>query len=408
MSTMPLAMTDTDQCHDRSDAITWLGTVSLLLMLPGFFFYHSLVSSGLIPAFLGGYSSAVASLLMPALLIGYVQHLGKSAANRTLTDAAFIGFCGYYLGILLLQLATGARGGAVSDQIGVIPQFLSLFMATVLAPLHDRRMRFALLISFAVMSAIIFLNIDEGVFIMGLLTDDLADGSVATYQAYGFVYSVVLVLLIGQVEDTRLRILVYVVGLPALFLNGARTELVGVALMAPLLEFALTSAKLRAATWAVVTLALLAASLPILADMFPDSRTVLLFLDYGDDRSASERAEMLAHGLQSISDHPWFGDFANYPPGAHIHNWLSAWVDLGLVGFVIYAGLQVGPFLHIACARRWRLHEPVFRLPFLLLGLSLLFALTAKHFTHQLLPIALGAYTRLLMHDRPQRSAVKR
>lgn len=375
------------------------------LLLPGFFLYHTLVGIGVLPGLLGGYSSAMASLLLLPLLLAYIAHLMRDTRHRTAIDITFNIFVFYYALVLLVQLATNARGQAANEQVGIIAQFLTLYVLALLAPLGELRFQRWLLFFFLLMSGIIIFNADEGTFVIAALELDKSSGDVANYQAFAFVYSVVMLYVLAPLQRRWQRLPIYLIGVPTLFLNGARTEFIGMILLILLIEFMESRHKLLTLLVSAAIVGAAAAAIPMLADLYPESRTVLLFIDYSDDVSANERSRMLSEGIDSIVENPFLGSFGSYKTGEHIHNGLSAWVDLGFIGFSLYLSLLLLPTLHLFVLDRPQLDSPSYRLAFGLIFMSALFAVTAKHFTHQLLPLAMGLYARHLVEARLRHSS---
>lgn len=387
------------------DTNTQIVRACAYLILPGFFLYHSIVGQGWVPTFLGGYSTAMAALLLGPLALQYVQHLLATPTHRLALDGLYVAFVTYYGTVLAAQYANGAHSHAVPEQFGIVFQFVTLFMLSRLAPLGDPKFQRTLLVLLMLMTGLIVSNADDGTFIIASLELYGVDENLANYQAYAFVYSSVMLYVLAPMQKRWQRALVYAICIPTLFLNGARTEFIGVILLVLLTEFIESQHKLVTVLVAAVLVGIGIASLPLLADLFPESRTVFLFLDYSDDRSAQERAQMLHDGWRTITENPWLGDFQSHARGEHIHNALSAWVDLGLAGFIAYAALILVPAidLFLLQGRHWRV--PSYKLAFGMVFLSALFALTAKHYTHQLLPLALGIYGRFLIERRYERAA---
>ena len=76
----------------------------------------------------------------------------------------------------------------------------------------------------------------------------------------------------------------------------------------------------------------------------PDNR-ILELLDLSHSTSANKRHHLTMHAVQTIKAHPFLGDYASYAPGYYSHNILSAWVDLGLFGFIYLNAILVIPAL---------------------------------------------------------------
>lgn len=374
---------------------------AFFLLLPGFFAYHFLLAKSLIPPWLGGYSSAMALIWLLPLSALFLQQVVLRPTRRCTMDAAFMAFLGYYLVVLLLNMGISQRGAAAADQIGVLPQFFTLYVLGRLVPPGDHGLHRALIVSLLAMSLAIVTNADEGTFFAASFELLATADYFANYQAYGFIYTVCLLYVLCATPQPAHRAWIYAFALPTLFLNGARTELIGVVALSVTVEFMLSRRKWLMFVMAASLVAIAIAALPILADFYPESRTIFLFLDYSDDLSKIERTRMLEDGWNSIQQSPWLGALGSHRPGEHIHNALSAWVDLGLIGFAAYSMLIACPVIDLLVLRRLHLRDASYRLAFSFIFLVALFAITAKHFTHQLLPLALGAYARVVVSTRP-------
>ena len=377
-----------------------LALAGFLVLLPGFFAYHFLLAKSLIPPLLGGYSTAMALIWLLPLSLLLIHRVALNPLNRSAVDAAFLGFLAYMLVAFLLNMALTGRGAAAGEQIGVLPQFVVLFVAARFVSPQTARLRSTLLVALLAMSVSIVTNADEGTFFAASF--DLLETAdyFANYQAYGFVYSVCLIYVLCATPSRKGRMGIYLFALPTLFLNGARTELIGVVLLTLFLEFLRSRHKLLTLAIAAGLVAGIAAALPLLADLYPESRTIFLFLDYSDDISKLERARMLQDGWTSIMQSPWIGALGSHRPGEHIHNALSAWVDLGLPGFAVYVALLALPLVDLFLLRKVDLDDPQYQLALSLACLMALFAITAKHYTHQLLPLSMGAYASYVVSQR--------
>jgi hypothetical protein len=70
---------------------------------------------------------------------------------------------------------------------------------------------------------------------------------------------------------------------------------------------------------------------------------ILELLDLSQSTSANKRHHLTVYAMQTIAAHPILGDYASYKPGYYSHNVLSAWVDLGLFGFVYLLAIPSCP-----------------------------------------------------------------
>ncbi|MNL34272.1 hypothetical protein D3C87_1562360 [compost metagenome] len=137
----------------------------------------------------------------------------------------------------------------------------------------------------------------------------------------------------------------------------------------------------------------------------PGSR-ILGLSDINDDPSVIARAALTTNAWLSISNAPIMGNYGSYLPGNYAHNILSAWVDMGYAGLVTLVLLLVFAGTSLILAYQHMIRTPVFLVTAALLAANLVLLLVAKHYTYQLLPIALGAYRSLrLQNARMQEAA---
>jgi hypothetical protein len=251
-------------------------------------------------------------------------------------------------------------------------------------------------VGLAVMSAIAFSFSVNGVFYLGALgtAQDGADDSLATYQGFARSYLFTILPLIAYTRSLPLRLLLYAVGVATLFVNTARTEFVGLLFAIPLFEFYFSRNKLIFLGVAVVLAALLFWHLDDIVAWLPDSR-ILELLDLSQSRSANIRHHLTIYARQTIAAHPLLGDYGSYEPGYYSHNVLSAWVDLGLFGFVYLLAITIVPagpmFFQEYLAGRQR---PEFIHAFSLACVTVLLLISSHYFTDMLIAATLGAYSQ--------------
>jgi O-antigen ligase len=134
-----------------------------------------------------------------------------------------------------------------------------------------------------------------------------------------------------------------------LFLIGARSEIVGAVILFGVLEIVASRRPMHVALLVVVSIVLSAivvlGELDTLFQFFPDNRFLALLLEGSGDASSAERALFQELAWRAVLDSPILGDYGHYErevsAGAYAHNWLSAWVDLGLVGLLLFIVLHV-------------------------------------------------------------------
>lgn len=382
------------------DADRWwtrLGNAAFLLMMPGYFVYHSLVGRGWIPGFLGGYSTGIALVLLAPLSVAYARTVLQGGWRIPRVDAAFLGFSAFLAAAVVAHLGLGANREIATPHLGIAFQFVSLFLAVRMLDLESKGFRKALVVSYVGVTALVVWNASDQSLVAMTLELSFSDARIADYQGYAFVYLVLVIFVASGLRSGLARAASYLVAVPALFVNGARSEFIGLFLAILVIEYCRTTRRTALASALVALLAVGAlGSGPLRAQvevLFPESRVAAL-VSVATDDSASERIRFLQNAWRTIGEHPLLGSFGSYPVGEYAHNALSAWVDLGFVGFVYYVVLLLVPV--VALARRFRTEagDPQFVLALasavVLLGLSLV----AKNFSYQLFPITLALFAR--------------
>ncbi|WP_423708673.1 hypothetical protein [Undibacterium sp. WLX3042] len=367
-----------------------------LVLFPGFFLYHTLATLEYIPSFLGGYSSLMALLVLPGIFFVYLHRYSNSVRPAFTLNIIYWVFLLYYLCIVALNIAIGTDMEVAVPQLGIILQFGVLYIFGSLYQHTSEKALRTLLISFSVMTLIVLLNIEDGAFRLVPAEIELQDDKLANHQNYAFVYSLVFLYLLSTIPSAKKRFLTFLVGGFILFVIGARSEFIGVFGAFVVLEVATSKYRGTISIIFVAMLVGLYLASDWIAEEFPNNRNVFLFGDFEGDVSRLARAYMFEQGMKTIYDNPIWGDFASYELGHHIHNGLSAWVDLGIIGFIVYAGLIAVPLIYLLMNFKRKSVNPDYRLALYLFVLTAFLALTSKHFTHQIFPIALGTFARYL------------
>ncbi|MET0322161.1 MAG: hypothetical protein ABW069_15680 [Duganella sp.] len=374
--------------------------LGLWLLFPGFFAYQTLLGLGMIRAYLGGYFAWISLLMLPPLLMSYLLRLRQDGYRLHRVDAAMLGFLAYY-GVLIAVHSSHAGDATGHHVLGLLYIFL-LFVIFKTLDYGSRRLRITLWVSVLGMSAVVFSYAVDGAFYLAALGAARDPDSVATYQGFSRSYVLPIVLLLACTRQASLRWALYAAGLPTLYINTARSEFGALLFLVPLIE--LHTARSRMAMLAAMAAAVIAlqANLDALIAAVPGNRTLEL-LDLSHSSSASARHELTLHALRTIAEHPILGDYASYASGKYAHNILSAWVDLGLFGFVALLALLLYPLLQMAIhgyligGRASRDHR--YLLAWSLLAMTLLLLCMSHFFSDMLIGAALGAYARYRSGD---------
>lgn len=364
--------------------------LAFVALFPGYFVYHALVAQGL-PPLLRGYSVLMAALALPLLALGGLRHLAAGQATVWI-DTGFAAFMACVLAGTLVHLAAGDSPEIVTSYLSTVPQWLALYGVARLNRSDDPRFVRACRASWWLMSAIVLANVTEGSFIVAVLDSPVGDrDTLATYQDFALLYLVVTLALLAGSRSMWTRWPLMLASAVVLFLTGARSEFLALLVGAAIIAWSLSRRRLALVVLAAVLAAAAAASLETVVDLLPGNRVVDLIANRAEG-SLSERGDMLRQAWLTIGDHPVGGRFGSYQPGEYAHNLLSAWVDFGIAGLTALLLLLLLPLLDLAAQFGRRSRQPAYVLVLTLLLLAVLLLATAKTFTYNLVPFALGAY----------------
>jgi hypothetical protein len=385
------AMTATPNSYAREQLLL---NGAFFLLFPGFFYYHTLLGTGATGAFLGGYFSPVSLLCMLPLLLAWILRMRRDPRRLSALDLHYGLFNLYFLAVVAVNAFAGANGTIVAHHVLGILFMVNTFVLFALIDFGHRRFRIMALASLAAMSAIVFAFSTGGVFYLGPLGMAKDADALATYQGFSRSYLVTFLPVLAHTRSLPLRLTLYASGAATLFVNTARSEFAALLFAIPIVELYFSRHKLLFAGLAVLAGVVLAAHVDDLVAALPDNR-ILELLDLSHSTSANKRHHLALYARQTIAAHPLLGDYASYAPGYYAHNVLSAWVDLGLFGFVYLLALTAVPaipmfFKEFLAGRR----RAEFILGFALACTTLLLLVSSHYFTDMLVGATLGAYAQ--------------
>lgn len=371
--------------------------LAFLALFPGFFFYQSALSLGLIGPFLGGYFSAATIAFLPVLLLFYLLQAHRAKLGFMKIDRVFFGFLGYFLFIVGFNFATGGEREVVVHHLLSIVHFIVVFVAFRLADFDSAWMKRAMLLCLLAMAALIFVMSGDGVSYLDNQTAS-DESSVATYQGFARSYLVTFIALAPFIRSRIWLRLLGAISIAALYLNGARSELMVSIALVLVFEFFYAKHKMVMLLAAIALFASLVFLIDDIVQLLPRNRTLEL-LESNSSSSWETRNMLFVHALNTIAAHPIFGDYGSYVAvhgsGSYVHNIFSAWVDIGLFGFIYLLGMTLTPMylLSIDFAFKWKKGQSrELLLAFCLMLVTLLMLFSAKSFTYMLIGAALARY----------------
>jgi len=377
-----------------------------LVLFPGFFFYHTLIGLGLIPAILGGFFRPMSLLFMavalPVILLSSKPKSGRSGACGTL-----------YLCILCWTAIVAMWHYMNGTQVGNI-EMLDWSLSGVLLgatcytlarylPFDWSSFNMAVVVSLALMVVLVFMLAKDGMF--NIRAEGLADDEkIATYQGFGRSLATTALLAVALVRTVSLRVAISVSTVAALYINGARSEFVCL-IAALLFLWGAASVANQKSAIPLVTLVLFVLLLPLFSieavlTMIPENR-VLQLLDLAGSTSAIGRAELSQAGWEQIETNPVFGNYGFYYDtggvGSYPHNISAAWVNLGIIGilgyFVLFGALII---VQVMLLKRGPLNKPSRVAALLFLSFTVVALLFAKEYSYMLTAFAVAFAERSL------------
>ena len=381
-----------------TNPLTWsghsVGMVAFLLLFPGFFFYHTVLGLGKIGAFLGGYFAPVSLLVAGPLAFFYIYRIRRGAGRLGRADLLFLLWVGYFATVVAIQAAAGANHVIVTNHVLGVLFIMNMFFIFRLTDFGRRDVWIAGLGTLFGMSAIVFAFSVDGSFYLAPLGTAKNPESLATYQGFSRSYLVTFAAVIAFTRSRPLRLLLYCIGAPTLFVNTARSEFAALMFIIPIIEIYYSRNKFILISVFAALFILTYLYLDDLLALLPNNRVLELF-DLSQSTSAKKRHHLSVYAINTIMQFPVFGDYASYSPGFYSHNVLSAWVDTGLFGFLFVLALLILPTTQMLLRGYFLSNQSgILILAFSLACMTLLLLATAHYFTDMMIGATLGSFSR--------------
>lgn len=402
------SLTSADMQQGRFDkGAQFICASAFLLLFPGFFFYQTLIALNLIPAFLGGYFGIVSvAFALPLLYVYWTSYRKKRVDPFAGIEIYFFLFLAYFTGTVMVNLVFGADREIGMSQLVSVLFIFEMFVIFRLLDFRQKRLHRLLILAMLAMSGIILFFSPGGSFILTNKSDDLGNvEALASYQGFARSLLFTFIAVTPFIKRMSGRLVIYALAAAALYLNGSRTEFVMAVLSIPMIEIYCSRHRLAIIMTIMLLMVGLFANLQTLTEVLPENR-MLELLDLSHASSAKTRQNLTENALRTISQNPWSGSYASYIPGQYAHNIVSAWVDLGFVGFAYMIGLLLIPIVTLVFKREFvHSRSAEFLLAAWLLCLAVVLLLTSRTFNDMIIGAAVGAYASYLGRKQLQRSA---
>lgn len=363
--------------------------LAVFLVFPVFMIYQVLVQFRFIPPILGSYFSVAAFVTLPLSLWVVFK-----APDYTRCFAIF-----YAKLLFLLILMMGALGvlghfSGVNSEINSYHlksalRFCSLFLVIfsfALLGMGSKKLLFWFVVFYSVFICVFSVG---GTFVYPAM---IINGYVfeLDYQQIALVYLVILIMLLPECGAMK-RILLYVVTVPAMFLIGARSEFFAFFILLSIMELVRFGARFVVVTYFTLLTMILCLVMFMNETVLTKHRIFAIFSSDGDP-SLNSRKVLQERAINTIIENPLVGAYSSHEPGAYAHSALAAWVDYGVIGFILFVVLVVGPFFSLLVNFRRHYHSPIWIQAFSSVSITIFMLIFAKSYTYSLVPVSVALY----------------
>lgn len=250
---------------------------------------------------------------------------------------------------------------------------------------------------FFICFTLILLNLnDKGYFY--LKEDSINSELIISYQGFAMILVVLSSILFSTTHNSFIsNNLIVVASLIALFLNSARTEFViffiSIYLYLFIFDFKRTLFKI---ILIIPLLIIIIIYLDLLS--YLHNNRIWEFIDnFESSSSLNARFETIIYAFETINNNFLLGEYASYiytmGLGYYAHNLISAWVDLGLIGFLMYLSVLIILFYKLIIYRKYN-NLPEYILFFVFFVFYTLAILVSKDYTFMFLGFLVGFSAR--------------
>lgn len=381
--------------YDRRLIFCWVFIFFLFII------YNISSKIGLIPKIFGGFytfSIIFSSLIVWRLFAYHVLRSFWALKNKSINIADVVNWL-FLIFIILFSTRVGigyynqANLDIVESLGAAALRFFCLFVICIYMPIESSEFGRVNFIAFLLASGFIclFYIVGGNNFIVFDLSADSNSDSELNYQGVALAYLLIAIFGIAGVKQVIFRLFCWMISFGVLFLIDARSEFVAALIMFFGIEFIFAKNKVENSLYFTSLLFIIGLLFLIAYTYrydFELSGRMAGLLHISSDESMLARSYLLDMGFKTIQDNFILGDFASYPPGQYIHNIFSAWVDLGLSGFL----LLVVIFMIIVVAIVKSKNKGKRSIVWMLCISCIVLMMFAKAYFYILLPIVIGMF----------------
>lgn len=386
--------------------INSLSLITVLALFPGFFFYNSGLSFGMFPDIFGGGFSLIAVALGVPLLTLQLSAFPQRNTRIIWMDVFLFILVSYMIIWAVINCAWGDDYQhnivLLQEVLLTISLWLVLYVAFRNLRIENGTLILALSISLIAMLAVSLVNAQGQMYYAAQLTTN--EVRVASYQAFARSALVTSLLLLSVSSGMRMALLI-ISSLVLLFLLGARSEFVGFVMAGTLILYARESTSRVILLWVPFIICVLT-YLTLTTDVLSGDSRILQLFDLSDSTSYLRRDAMQAYAVKVISSNWLLGnygarlDFSDM--GSYSHNALSAWVDFGLIGFLLFSGINSIVFFSSARSlirAKKKIVTPIISFQFAISAYCVLVMVAAKVVYDPIFAVSWGSYAAAKLAD---------
>lgn len=377
-----------------------LANLGMILLFPGFLVYHLAMSAFGFPAFIQGLFGPVAAALFLYFVILFFASFARRSARVGFYSVLVIYTIFYFLIWTIVHVALDKEGGnhvAVIQSLETVVFYTALFGVGMFFSFESPFVRKIYIYCFwGVVVALLAYVLATGKS-MFYANQIFQSEQGATYQGYGRSMLVVTMIVLALTKKAFWRVVYSFFALLALFVLGARSELFGCVFFVFLLFSVMSAKRYSWAALSFVGLLLLSVVVIFFSEWVLSNRAAQV-LDLSSASSWQARVEYMRVALRQIDDSPVLGQFGGHvtyfdSEGSYAHNVLSAWVNYGLLGFLMVLGLTAYAFVcSVRDAFASGLSEPITVASMGFNAVSLLLILVAKSVFWPVVALGWGIY----------------
>lgn len=319
---------------------------AVLLLFPGYIFYHGLLAFSIIPDFLNGLFGIVSLFAGSVFVILYYKNYKLNLKTKySFIVILYIGFI--FIWTLIYYLFSNANYiSSTSIQSFQITFLLFImFFVGCYAPLDSAKLYQVYYYSYIILFLLITYYVQlTGSFFLSIERYFIVDNEISSYQGIARGALLMLFVLISFSKNKWNLVFLISSGLFVLFIVGARSEFYG--FICALFLLGITRRKYNPKLTMMIIILFSIGLLFVFNNIeILFSSRQLSVTELSEDTSWLMRQELRLHAIETIRENPIIGNFGSHAElgsSAHYsHDVLSVWVNYGILGFLIYFGLVV-------------------------------------------------------------------